>query len=287
MQPGAKDFQQNAKITFVGHATTLTEMSGVRILTDPLFRNNFRFLKRRSPLCTTSIGLRSIDAVVLSHMHFDHMDYPSLRMIPSYVPIIAPEGAGRYLKRNVSHDIVEMREGDSVRVGEVEIHATPSVHESGFYWPMWYSKKVLSYVFAGAQTVYFVGDTALFDDLAEIGKTFKIDTAMLPVWGFGPYIRGDHMSPAEAAEALSMLSARTAIPIHWGTVHPMGPIWKNMSFLEQPPRIFSREAARSAPMTDVRILSPGESTVVSPPVHEKVFLRGLRLEGTRAASLLA
>jgi len=284
MQPSAKDLHENAKITFVGHATTLTEMSGVRILTDPLFRNNFRLLKRRSQLCTTSIGLDSIDAVVLSHMHFDHMDYPSLRMIPSHVPIIAPEGAGRYLKKKVAHDIVEMREGDSVRVGDVDIHATPSVHESGFYWPMWFSKKVLSYVFVGSRTVFFVGDTALFEDLADIGKRFNIDTAMLPVWGFGPYIRGDHMSPAEAAEALSMLSARTAIPIHWGTVHPIGPIWEKMSFLEEPPRVFSREAARIVPMTDVRILSPGESTVVGAPSTDKVYLRELGIESAITVS---
>jgi L-ascorbate metabolism protein UlaG (beta-lactamase superfamily) len=284
MQLSAKDLHENAKITFVGHATTLTEMSGVRILTDPLFRNNFRLLKRRSQLCTTSIGLDSIDAVVLSHMHFDHMDYPSLRMIPSHVPIIAPEGAGRYLKKKVAHDIVEMREGDSVRVGDVDIHATPSVHESGFYWPMWLSKKVLSYVFVGSRTVFFVGDTALFEDLADIGKSFNIDTAMLPVWGFGPYIRGDHMSPAEAAEALSMLSARTAIPIHWGTVHPIGPIWEKMSFLEEPPRVFSREAARIVPMTDVRILSPGESTVVGAPSADKVYLRELGIESALTVS---
>ena len=284
MQPSAKVLHENAKITFVGHATTLTEMSGVRILTDPLFRNNFRLLKRRSQLCTTSIGLDSIDAVVLSHMHFDHMDYPSLRMIPNHVPIIAPEGAGRYLKKKVAHDIVEMREGDSVRVGDVDIHATPSVHESGFYWPMWFSKKVLSYVFVGSRTVFFVGDTALFEDLADIGKSFNIDTAMLPVWGFGPYIRGDHMSPAEAAEALSMLSARTAIPIHWGTVRPIGPIWEKMSFLEEPPRVFSREAARIVPMTDVRILSPGESTVVSAPSADKVYLRELGIESALTVS---
>jgi L-ascorbate metabolism protein UlaG (beta-lactamase superfamily) len=212
------------------------------------------------------------------------MDYPSLRMIPSHVPIIAPEGAGRYLNKKVGHDIVEMREGDCVRVGEVDIHAAPSLHESGFYWPMWFSKRVLSYVLAGSRTIFFVGDTALFDGLADIGRSFHIDTAMLPVWGFGPYIRGDHMSPADAAEALSMLDARTAIPIHWGTVHPVGPIWKNMAFLEEPPRMFSREAARIAPMTDVRILEPGESTVVGEPTPDEIYLRGLGIGNALIAS---
>lgn len=275
MQPSARDFHNNARITFVGHATTLTEMSGVRILTDPVFRNNFRFLKRINRVCTTCIGLDKIDAVALSHMHFDHMDYPSLRMIPKHVPIIAPQGAGRYLRKKVGHDVVEMREGDTVHVGDVEIHATPSFHRSGFYWPMWFSRKVLSYVFAGSQTVFFIGDTALFDDLKAIGSMFDIDTAMLPVWGCGPYLRGDHMTPSQAAEALSMLAPRTAIPIHWGTVHPIGPVWKNRAFLETPPHEFSREAAWKSPMTDVRILSPGDSTVVSSPVPEEEYLGDL------------
>ncbi|MBP2681029.1 MAG: hypothetical protein H6Q78_892, partial [Candidatus Krumholzibacteriota bacterium] len=213
---------KEAKITFVGHSTTLVEMSGVRVLTDPIFRDKFRLLRRRSRVCTKCIDVDNLDAVVLSHMHFDHMDYPSLAMIPREVPIVAPVGAGRYLRRKVHHDVVEMKVGQTIRIGAMDIHATPSVHDSGFYWPLWYPKSVLSFVLSASHTVLFVGDTALFDDLRGVGRRFDIDVAMLPVWGVGPYLRGHHMTPAEAAEALSLLSARTAIPIHWGTIHPAG-----------------------------------------------------------------
>ena len=253
---------KEAKITFVGHSTTLVEMSGVRVLTDPIFRDKFRLLRRRSRVCTKCIDVDNLDAVVLSHMHFDHMDYPSLAMIPREVPIVAPVGAGRYLRRKVHHDVVEMKVGQTIRIGAMDIHATPSVHDSGFYWPLWYPKSVLSFVLSASHTVLFVGDTALFDDLRGVGRRFDIDVAMLPVWGVGPYLRGHHMTPAEAAEALSLLSARTAIPIHWGTIHPAGPVWKDMPFLTEPPLLFARESARRAPMTEVRILSPGESTVI-------------------------
>jgi len=253
---------KDAKITFVGHSTTLVEMSGVRVLTDPVFREKFRFLRRRNRVCTKCIDVDSLDAVVLSHMHFDHMDYASLRMIPREVPIVAPVGAGRYLASKVGHDVVEMKVGQSIRIADMEIHATPSLHDSGFYWPFWYPKSVLSFVLAASHTVLFVGDTALFDDLRQMGREFNIDVAMLPVWGCGPYLRGHHMSPAEAAEALSLLGARMAIPIHWGTIHPAGPVWKSMSFLTEPPRLFARESARRAPMTEVRVLSPGDSTVI-------------------------
>ena len=76
---------------------------------------------------------------------------------------------------------------------------------------------------------------------------------------------------AEAADALAMLRARSAVPIHWGTIHPIGSVWKNMAYLEDPPHEFARAAARTAPLTDVRVLSPGQSTVVTTPVVEPRF----------------
>jgi L-ascorbate metabolism protein UlaG (beta-lactamase superfamily) len=262
MHPHDLASSDSARITFVGHATTLVEMSGTRILTDPVFRHRLRLLKRRFAMSTSSIELHTLDAVVLSHMHFDHMDYASLRMIPGDVPIIAPLGASRYLEGKVGHRVIEMEVGDTVRMGGVEIHATPSRHESGFYWPMWHPKTVLSYMLVGSQTVYFVGDTALFDTMRELGENYAIDVALLPVWGFGPYLRGDHMTPEDAASALGMLQPLVAIPIHWGTLHPLGPWWKKMGFMHRPPRAFALEAARRAPATDVRVLAPGESTLI-------------------------
>ncbi len=287
MQPKGPEFQKNTRITFVGHSTTLVEMSGVRILTDPVMRDKFRFLRRRDGVCTKRLDMESLDAVVLSHMHFDHMDYPSLRMVPHQVPIIAPTGAGRYLGGKVGHDVVEMKVGESFRIGEVEIRATPSLHDSGFYWPFWYPREVLSFMFVGSETVFFIGDTALFDDLRDLGRDFDIDAALLPVWGCGPYLRGHHMTPLDAAEALSMLSPRTGIPIHWGTIHPVGPIWKKMGFLTTPPHVFAREAARKAPMTEVRILAPGESTVVRAAGETDSLLERLGIGAPSPAIALA
>jgi len=251
-----------AHLTYVGHATVLVEMAGVRILTDPLFRDRLWFLRRNGSSPRRDEILAGLDAVLLSHMHFDHMDYPSLRAIGPEVPIIAPRGARRYLGRKVPHQVVEIGEGDQVRVGPLTVHGMPSVHNTGFYWPFWYPTSVLSFLIEGPQNVFFVGDTALFDNLSLLGENHRIDAALLPIWGFGPYIRGDHLSPSEAAAALSMLSPRVAIPIHWGTLRPIGPWWRGRPFLERPPEEFAWVASLLAPSTDVRVLNPGESTLV-------------------------
>lgn len=249
-------------LTYVGHATVLIEMAGVKILTDPVFRSRLWFLRRHRAPSPSRDDLAGLDAVLLSHMHFDHMDYPSLRAIPGDVPIIAPRGARRYLRRKVPQQVVELGEGDRVQVGAITVHGTPSLHNTGFYWPFWFPNSVLSYLIEGPRNVFFVGDTALFDNLALLGEYYRIDAALLPVWGFGPYIRGDHLSPSDAATALSMLSPRVAIPIHWGTLRPMGPMWRGMSFLADPPNEFAWVASVLAPETDVRVLLPGESTLV-------------------------
>jgi L-ascorbate metabolism protein UlaG (beta-lactamase superfamily) len=99
--------------------------------------------------------------------------------------------------------------------------------------------------------------------MRELGEQFDIDLTLLPVWGFGPYLRGDHMTPAQAATALTMLKPRVAVPIHWGTLHPWGPWWRRASFLKRPPHAFAQAASRQAPQTDVRVLKPGEATLVT------------------------
>jgi L-ascorbate metabolism protein UlaG (beta-lactamase superfamily) len=120
-----------------------------------------------------------------------------------------------------------------------------------------------------AQTsVYFAGDTALFPGMADLGQAYDLDLALLPVWGFGPFLRGDHMTPHDAAQALEMLCPRVAVPIHWGTLRPLGPGWNQLSFLNDPPYTFAGYAARLAPETCVRVLEPGQSMTWETRPHQ-------------------
>jgi L-ascorbate metabolism protein UlaG (beta-lactamase superfamily) len=122
----------------------------------------------------------------------------------------------------------------------------------------------LSYVLKNSQTVYFAGDTDLFPEMDSVGSDFDLDIALLPVWGYGPWIGAGHLTPLTAAKALARLQPRVAVPIHWGSFRYIGPhsLWKRAGFMRQPPHTFADHALQLAPQTEVRVLQPGQSTAV-------------------------
>ena len=94
-----------------------------------------------------------------------------------------------------------------------------------------------------------------------------LDAALLPVWGWGPTLGPGHLDPRAAADALRLLRPRLAIPIHWGTLFPIGldRLRGKAGLLSDPPHDFAREAARLAPEVEVRLLQPGEATPLLAP----------------------
>jgi L-ascorbate metabolism protein UlaG (beta-lactamase superfamily) len=111
----------------------------------------------------------------------------------------------------------------------------------------------LGYVVEGERRVYFAGDTDMYAEMADIEAP---DVALLPIWGWGPRLGPGHMNPRRAAEAAALLRARMAVPIHWGTLHPMG---LRRLMPNEPAVQFAAAAAELAPTTDVRVLQPGAS----------------------------
>jgi L-ascorbate metabolism protein UlaG (beta-lactamase superfamily) len=244
-----------AKVTYVGHATVHIALDGVRLLTDPVLRTRMGHLRRRHGRVDPA-ALRGIDTILISHAHYDHLDIPSLERLGRVTPIVVPRGVGALVRRRSFAHVMEVEEGETISVGALSVTATRAEHD-GRRGPF-ASGHALGYVVEGSSRIYFAGDTDLFPAMAELGA---IDLALVPIWGWGPSLgRGKHMDPERAAQSLSLLRPRIAVPIHWGTYHPLHlGLREAPRYLSEPPDRFVRAAAEVAPDVDVRVLRPGET----------------------------
>jgi L-ascorbate metabolism protein UlaG (beta-lactamase superfamily) len=243
-------------VTYVGHATVLLSLDGVRLLTDPLLRTRVAHLRRRGRVDVAA--LRGIDTVLVSHAHYDHLDLPSLERLGRILPIVVPRGCGTLLRRRSFAHVVELDAGESLSVGGVSVTATIAEHE-GSRGPFGASGPALGYLVEGSSRIYFAGDTDLFTGMTEIGE--DLDVALVPIWGWGPTLgRGKHMDPERAAESLTLLRPRIAVPIHWGTYHPLHlGLREAPRYLSEPAERFVQAAAEAAPDVEVRVLGLGET----------------------------
>lgn len=244
------------RVEYVGHATVAVDLDGVRLLTDPLLRNRVAHLKRAVPV--DARALRGVDAVLISHAHYDHLDLPSLEKLQKKVPVVVPRGLGGLLRKRRFESVMEVQAGETFGIGSVQVRAVPAEHEGG-RGPFGARADAIGYLLAGSSTVYFAGDTELFPGMGELGA---VDVGLIPIWGWGPTLgKGGHLDPERAAEALKLVAPRVAIPIHWGTYFPMHlGLRRAPRFLELPPAEFVVAAGKAAPGVEVRVLRPGEST---------------------------
>ena len=240
-----------AGLTYVGHATVLIDMDGVRLLTDPVLRSRVLHLRRSQPV--PAAALRGVDTVLVSHAHWDHLDLPSLERMGKEMPIVCADGLGGVLRRKRFSHVVEVGVGEDVQIGGVTVTAAPADHDPR-RGPGLVSAQPVGFVVSGSLRIYFAGDTGLFEDMKELAP---VDIALLPVWGWGTHVGAGHLDPRGAAEALKLLRPRIAVPIHWGTLSTFG-----RSPDTDPPHAFVRHAAELAPDVDVRILEPGQSLEV-------------------------
>jgi L-ascorbate metabolism protein UlaG (beta-lactamase superfamily) len=245
------------RIAFLGHATVLIELAGVRVLTDPLLRSRVAHLRRQVPPVSDSL-FADIDIALISHLHHDHLDLPSLRLLGLDSALVVPRGAGPWLRRRGFTKITELSVGDGVNVAGAQIVAVPARHDGGRLGGP--SAEPLGYLVGDRRVVYFAGDTERFAGMDKLAP--NLDVALLPVAGWGPTLGAGHMGPLDAARALAALRPRVGIPVHWGSLLPIGLAGRHRSRLGDPPRRFAEHAARLAPAVDVRILAPGEATVL-------------------------
>ncbi|HSC74259.1 MAG TPA: MBL fold metallo-hydrolase [Gaiellaceae bacterium] len=218
-----------ARVTWIGHSTVLLELDGVRLLTDPVLRPRVLHLRR---VAAQAAEVGAVDAILISHGHYDHLDSKSLARFDRATRVIAPKRVRGFA------NVVEVAAGDEVQVGAVTVTATPAEHVRGS----------VGFLVTGSARIYFAGDTDLFDGMRELAP---VDVALLPIAGWGPRLPPGHLDPARAARALELLRPRLAVPIHWGTYTRVG--------LERDEQEPARRFAQFAADFDVRVLPVGGS----------------------------
>lgn len=247
------------RLTFVGHSTVLLEIGGARILTDPILRDRVLHIRRHAGAVSGDV-LDDIDAALISHLHPDHLDPPSLRRIGKETRVIVPSGSAGVLRRYGFKNVTEIAAGGSVEVAGSRIEAAPVAHDGRRY-PIGPHVQALGYTVRGAASVFFAGDTAPFD----ASGLRSIDIALLPIAGWGPNLRDTHhLNPRTAAEAAAVIEPRVAVPIHWGTMLRYGLARRSHEILVRPAEKFTERMAELAPGVEARILEPGESTEILP-----------------------
>lgn len=234
----------------------LVDLDGTRLLTDPVLRPRIGPLLRHGPLPPPQMT-SGIDAVLISHLHHDHADLASLRRLGREVPLLVPPGSRGFFERHGFGDVTELAPGDASAVGGLTVTAVEADHDGGRRRGAGEVEPV-GFLVEGSRTVYFAGDTDLFAGMEGLAP--RLDLALLPVWGWGPTLGAGHLDPAGAARAAALLSPRLAIPIHWGTLYPLGLAHLRPGRLKLPAREFAARAAELAPQVETRVLSPGEST---------------------------
>jgi L-ascorbate metabolism protein UlaG (beta-lactamase superfamily) len=244
-------------ITYVGHSTVLVDMDGVKLLTDPLLRQRVVHLRRTAKLDMRLV--RGVDAVLISHLHFDHLDVPSLERLGRELPLVVPRGGAGLLRRRGFRALTEIGVDERLTIGSVSVRATHAVH-SDERRPLGAKAEPVGYVLEGSRSVYFAGDTELFDTMSEIGP---VDVALLPIWGWGKSLGRGHMEPEQAVEAARRVRPSVVVPIHWGTYFPAQEGLRGApAYVDAPVDEFLSLMQAALPDCEVRVLRPGAATSI-------------------------
>jgi len=216
------------RITWMGHSSLLIEIDGKRILTDPVWgpRASFSTLvgpKRFFPAPLPLEELPELDAILLSHDHYDHLDYPTIKSLTHLTtPIVCSLGVGGIIESwgiNRSR-ITELNWTETANIGnDLTITATPARHFSGRGITNRNQTLWSSFVIKGPKhNIFFGADSGWFPGFQEIGDMFgPFDLTMLEIGAYGAAWPNIHMGPDNASNAHLALRGKLMMPIHWGT----------------------------------------------------------------------
>jgi len=247
------------RLTWLGHSTVVVEVAGARLVTDPLLRRHAGALRRAWPRPDPDLWHR-VDAVLLSHLHHDHAELASLRMLPG-VPVLTLPPAAHWLRRRGLPGVdLAVGERHRLRPG-VDVVAVPAEHR---HRPMPHrpSQACGHVIDSEAGSVWAAGDTELFDGLDQVRaapRAGRVDVAVVPVGGWGPRLSRGHLDPVSAARACAAVGARTAVPVHWGTLHLPGGRHLPRDWMARPGPAFAAALAEHAPGCRPLVLRPGQT----------------------------
>jgi L-ascorbate metabolism protein UlaG (beta-lactamase superfamily) len=166
-----------ARIEYVGHATVFVDLDGVRLLTDPLLRNRVAHLRRSTPVSARS--RRGVDAVLISHAHYDHLDLPSLEKLGKQMPVVVPRGLGGMLRKRRFESVLEVAEGETSPSGRSEFARPCRATEAGARSGRPANRSATS---SGLEVDLLRRRHGLFEGMGELGS---IDVGLIPIWGWG------------------------------------------------------------------------------------------------------
>jgi L-ascorbate metabolism protein UlaG (beta-lactamase superfamily) len=254
------------RATWLGHSTVLIEIDGLRVLTDPVWGPRASPLvlagpKRFQPVPVTLSAMPPVDLVVISHDHYDHLDYPTIRTLAkAEVPFVTSLGVGAHLEAwgVASGRITELDwwESHELPKGGLTVSAAPSQHFSGRTPRSRNATLWSSFVIRGARhAVFFSGDTGLTTEYQAIrARLGPFDLVMLEVGGLHPSWGDMHLGPENALKALALLGGGAFLPVHWGTFSLAMHAW------DQP----AEALLALAPKISARLLMPRLGAPIEP-----------------------